>query len=91
MTRAFIGGLVLLTAISSATPASGQEKKADDPARPFFAKHCQECHSGLKPKGGFRPDSLSRAFDDKTNRERWLDVLEQLKTGAIFGRASWPV
>jgi mono/diheme cytochrome c family protein len=81
----FITGLVVggLPAIGP-TRASGQDaKSADDPARPFFAKHCQTCHEGKKPKGNFRLESLALDFEDKANRERWLAVLEQVKASAM--------
>src|SRR5436190_18439635 len=54
-----------------------------DPAQAFFAKHCQTCHDGKKPKGAFRLDSLALDFNNKANRERWLTVLEQLKAGTM--------
>ena len=47
------------------------------------SRHCQACHAGPKPKGDFRLDSLTPDFSDKANRERWLTVLEQVKTGAM--------
>lgn len=56
---------------------------ADDPARPFFARHCQTCHEGPKPKGRFRLSSLTPNFSDKANRERWLTVLEQVTSGTM--------
>ena len=55
----------------------------DEPAKSFFARHCQACHGGPKVKGGFRLDSLSQDFNDRTNRERWLDVLEQVQSGTM--------
>jgi mono/diheme cytochrome c family protein len=58
-------------------------KPANDPARALFAQHCQKCHSGAKPKGGFALESLSPDFSDRRNRERWLMVLEQLKSGEM--------
>lgn len=63
---------------------SGSDAKlADDPTGPFFARHCQTCHAGKKPKGDFRLDSLAPDFNDKANRERWLAVLDQIKTGTM--------
>lgn len=64
-------------------PAEPAPKPADDPARPFLAKHCQGCHAGDKPKGNVRLDNLSVDFGDRADRERWLAVLEQLKSGAM--------
>src|SRR5262245_21101313 len=41
-----IGGLVLDPAAIGAAQASAPEfKPVDDPARPFFARHCQTCHA----------------------------------------------
>src|SRR5262245_28569080 len=78
--RVFVPALLL----ASAPPIFGQEvKTTDDIARAFFAKHCQGCHEGKKPKGGFRLESLAADFEDKANRERWLDVLEKLKDGSM--------
>src|SRR5262245_57902465 len=78
-----IVGLVAsgLGTIGPATRTSGADAKAaDDPSRPFFARHCQSCHSGAKPKGDFRLDSLTQDFNDKANRERWQAALDQIKT-----------
>ena len=73
-----------LGTIGPAPRAVGADAKpADDPARPFFARHCQSCHTGPKSKGDFRLDSLSLDFTDKANQERWLTVLEKLKSGAM--------
>lgn len=77
-----VAGLVVgsLT-IAPARAAAPDARPAHDPTRPFFARHCQTCHEGKRPKGNFRLDSLTLDFNDKTNRERWLNVLEQLKAG----------
>src|SRR5436190_23699401 len=69
-----IAGIVFgsLGAIPSATQAAGSDAKpSDDPARLFFAQHCQGCHAGKKPKGDFRLESLSQDFTEKGNRLRW--------------------
>jgi hypothetical protein len=65
--------------------ANGADSKPEDvaAAKMFFAKHCQTCHAGAKPKGGFHLDRLSPDFNDKSSREKWLKVLEQVKTGAM--------
>lgn len=54
-----------------------------DPASIFFARHCSECHSGPKPKGKFALESLTFDFADKTNRERWHSVAEQIDSGTM--------
>lgn len=75
------GGLGL---IGSATRAFAADvKPTDDPSRKFFEQYCQTCHSGTKPKGDFRLNSLGADFADKENREKWLTVVEQLKTGTM--------
>src|SRR5262245_26041038 len=84
-------GLVLLGGASAELPKSAKQgsKPADDAkqfaerARPFFAKHCQECHGGKKVKGNFRLSELSSDFGDDATRERWLTVLRRLKAGEM--------
>jgi hypothetical protein len=68
-------------------------KLSDMPAPAFLAQHCKKCHAGDKPKGNFRIDSLTLDFNNKANRERWLAVSEQLKSGAMppKGRPRPPV
>lgn len=58
----------------SAAPMIGQ-------LRPFLERHCQKCHSGEKPKGDFRIDSLTPSFTDQDSRASWLSVLERLEDG----------
>jgi mono/diheme cytochrome c family protein len=79
-----IAGVIVATIamFCSATQAADSvAKPSDDPAKPFFARHCQACHAGPKPKGNFRLESLSQDFTDKDNRVRWLAALEQVKEG----------
>jgi cytochrome c5 len=80
-----IAGIVsgCLGLIGSATRASADAKPVDGPSRKFFQQYCQTCHAGAKPKGDFRVDSLSQAFADKDNREKWLNVVERLKSGTM--------
>src|SRR5262249_52917984 len=51
--------------------------------RPFLSQHCLGCHGAEKPKGNVRLDKLAPDFTDKASRERWLTVLDQVKTGAM--------
>ena len=69
--------------IGPTTRVAADAKPLDGPSRKFFQQYCQTCHSGAKPKGDFRVDSLSQAFTDKDNREKWLNVVERLKTGTM--------
>jgi hypothetical protein len=57
--------------------------RASESASTFLKQHCQSCHSGNKPKGNFRVDSLTQDFDSRVNRDKWLTVLEQVKSGAM--------
>lgn len=49
----------------------------------FFAQHCEKCHSGSKPKGGFDLKSLTPDLTDNKARGHWLSVLEQLESGEM--------
>src|SRR6185436_14269618 len=61
--------------------ASASRGPAKDPGRKLFAEHCQKCHSGPKHKGDFQIENLTEDYSDRKNRELWLAVLEQLKSG----------
>ena len=75
-------GLIVGIAFAAGTQgAVATGKLANDPARALFAQHCQKCHSGTKPKGDFQIENLTQDFADRNNRELWLTVLEQLKSG----------
>ncbi|MBY0524335.1 MAG: DUF1592 domain-containing protein [Gemmataceae bacterium] len=89
-----LGAVVLANATPPALPiakspivflaAPPQDAKHfDEQVRPFLTKHCQECHTGEKPKGNFRIDKLSADFSDRASRDRWASALEQLKAGTM--------
>ena len=63
--------------------AADDGKSLGDPTKQLFVGHCQKCHSGTKPKGDFKIENLTPDFSDRKNREQWLTVLEQLKTGEM--------
>ncbi len=54
---------------------------AAPPATDLLQMHCQKCHSGASAKGQFDLASLNDSFQDKANRQRWLNVLEQITSG----------
>ncbi len=55
--------------------------QAAEPATALLQMHCQKCHSGVSAKGQFDLASLNDDFQDKPNRKRWLNVLEQITSG----------
>ncbi len=81
----FVTGVAIASLLMprSSLASEPETKAVADPARTFFAAHCQTCHAGKEPKGDFLVQSLTADFLDKANRERWLAVLEQLKSGAM--------
>jgi mono/diheme cytochrome c family protein len=81
MAGVVVGGLAM-TAVESRA-AVAKNKVTKDPAQVLFAEHCQKCHSGAKHKGDFQIESLTQDFSDRKNREIWLTVLEQLKSGEM--------
>lgn len=52
-------------------------------AKQFLAMHCFACHSGNKPKGGVALDKLTGDLANKSNRDVWLAVIDQLKSGTM--------
>ena len=83
MTRPWIWVMAMVLGITPSLCASDADAEAKHLIKPLFAKHCQSCHRGEKPKGDFRMESLSQDFADKENRLRWLVVLEQVKAGTM--------
>ncbi len=71
-----IPGLLL----GAETPAFS---KGDEHVRTLLNKHCQECHSGEKPKGDFSVDKLAADFDNPASRDRWLAVLKRVQAGEM--------
>ena len=73
------------SAIASSTAEKEKTAAWDGhaPVQAFFAKHCNDCHSGTKPKGDFSLDDLKPEFADADTRTRWLKVAEQLRGGMM--------
>jgi mono/diheme cytochrome c family protein len=79
-----IAGLLLALLLTARLAAEETDSRPiDRRASEFLTAHCQKCHTGEKPKGDFDLASLTTNFADKTNRERWLKVLEQVQTGTM--------
>ena len=76
-------GLLFSGLIAFTSQAAGPVRSQPEAVRAFLEQHCQECHSGAKPKGDWRLDQLTTDFTDKTARGRWEKVLEQLQTGEM--------
>jgi hypothetical protein len=64
-------------------PAAEQARQMPAQVRGLLTRHCEECHSGEKPKGDWRLDQLTTNFADKTAADRWQKVLEQLQSGEM--------
>jgi hypothetical protein len=79
--------LALPSARSRAESPPQEAPKPDNSVRAFLTKHCQECHSGEKPKGHFSLDKLRPDFDGAANRERWLAVLNRVRAGEMPPKA----
>ncbi|HEY7424832.1 MAG TPA: DUF1592 domain-containing protein, partial [Gemmataceae bacterium] len=83
--------LLLLTLPSARSraepPPEAVQKLDDDPFRTFLTKHCQQCHSGKKPKGDFNLNNLAPDFDNAANRERWLAVRKRVQAGEMPPKA----
>ena len=83
--RIFFGLAICVCAVSSATMCLFGEdaKPTGDLALLFFAQHCQRCHSGSKPKGNFRLESLSHDLSDNKARDAWQAVARRVEAGEM--------
>ncbi len=90
MTKPWIWVVAMMLGITPSLCAGNADAEAKhfaEQIKPLFAKHCQSCHRGEKPKGDFLVESLSQDFSDNANRKRWLSVLEQVKAGTMPPKA----
>ena len=75
-------GISLASAAAAAPPVPAdlvaEVKVFDGQFRPLLTAHCVACHSGEKPKGNLRLDSLGLDLTDTAVREHWADVVERL-------------
>ncbi len=79
---AIVSGSLWLVGFAHRASAADPQP-AENPSRKFFEQYCVGCHAGAKPKREFRVDSLTPDFADKDNRDKWRNVIEQLKTGTM--------
>ncbi|MDP1560793.1 MAG: DUF1592 domain-containing protein [Pirellulaceae bacterium] len=70
--------LAIIVVVSNVTMA-----QTVDPTKQFLVRHCQQCHSGAELQGDFSSERLTDDFMDKSNRDQWLAVLEQLKADSM--------
>ncbi len=71
----FLMGVFLSSRLSADEALAGH--------RDFFRQHCEQCHSGAKPKGDLDLKTLVGDFADKQARMHWLTVLDQLQSGQM--------
>ena len=64
--------------IAAPDEPSADASQYDEQVRPFLARHCLDCHSGEKPKGGLHLDQLTSNFADESGRKQWRAVLERV-------------
>ncbi len=55
----------------------------DKTVRPFFVKHCLECHGDKKAKGDLRLDSLKPDLATPAESQRWSDLAERIRSGEM--------
>lgn len=63
--------------------ANSDESRAEfeRSVRPFFAKHCNECHNGKKSSGDLDLASLDPDMKASTSGARWATLVENLTKG----------
>jgi len=58
-------------------------KHYDEKVRPFLVKYCQRCHKADDPEKGYRVDTLTADFANKTNARHWKLALKQIDEGTM--------
>ena len=72
--------LVVLFLVLANTAQSGEFDEGV--IEPFFKTYCDSCHTGEKPKGGFRTDSanLKPDFSDHASKAKWREIVNVLNS-----------
>jgi hypothetical protein len=66
-----IGFVCQAPTVLMANEVEADRKQNDEQVRPFFARHCLECHSGQEPKGDLHLDQLKSDLADAATRKQW--------------------
>jgi hypothetical protein len=53
------------------------------PLKPFFEKHCSECHGGGAKKGGLDLDRLPATLNDPQTLRRWVLLHDRVQAGEM--------
>jgi hypothetical protein len=80
LTSAWLGVIVLGGA---SVFAAGEAQFFAKKVQPFLEDHCFDCHDDSTQKGGVRLDNLAEDFAKRAVAERWIDVLDQIESGAM--------
>ena len=51
--------------------------------KPFFVKHCLECHNEESSEGDLRLDILPADFVDQRSAAKWVEVLDRINLGEM--------
>ena len=69
---------------NTALPAAVIDTKTfADVVRPFFTKHCIECHGAETAEGELRLDTLVADFIHRPAADHWVEVLDRLNLGEM--------
>ena len=66
-----------------ATPVASADDGYESHVRPFFEAHCFKCHGPEKSKGELTLHTLDRDLAAGRGIDRWEDVLDALRSGAM--------
>ena len=69
-----VAALLCLLAVGHLRTASAQDNYDFSAARSFLDQHCQACHAGSNPSGGFRTDGLYRESSFVENPTAWISL-----------------
>ena len=76
--------VVFVWGLASAPIGTSADATTDEAThRALFKQYCSACHFGAEPEGSFNLSSLSSEFSRTEDRNQWLRIAEQLKTGMM--------
>jgi len=73
----------VLLLLGCATALADDPLQVDSGVRSFMQQHCTDCHGADTAEGGFRIDRLSNDLQDRQASQRWVKVLDKVKSGQM--------
>ena len=75
--------LSVVLLLLSAGSVCAADREFDSTAKPFFSKHCVQCHGPDREEGSVRVDQLTGSLDDLSSVDALQNILDVITVGSM--------